>query len=287
MSVSESTPHEGETARIRGVVRAAGQTLRSKLHGVACVYWDVRVGLADEPEATDVCAFWLEDASGERFLVRSEGLDVDVRAHRAEALVQVVEADIAVVSATIRELKDASRTGPIAKQGEANRERRRLAKVATLLCAVRAEARGNVHVGGTLDGQRAWIAKNASLATGVGGRSLERREERFEVVLREGDAVEVEGQLRREPLPSGLGGGYRERTDCWAVGPGPSGHVRVLGVGASAPVSEPEVRGEADPSRASKPGQALPFLGDLDPVLVVTVLVSAVVLAIALVYAAL
>lgn len=286
MSATETPLHQGEVTCIRGVVRAAGQTLRSKLHGAPCVYWDVRVGLADEPEATDVCAFWLEDPSGERFLVRGEGLDVDVRAQRAEALVQVVEEDIAVVSATIRELKDVSRTGPIAKQGEAHRERRRLAKVATLLCAIRAEARGNVHVGGNLEGQRAWIAKNASLATGVGGRSLERRQERFEVVLREGDAVEVEGQLRREPLPSGLGGGYRERTDCWAVGPGPSGHVRVLGVGATAPVSEREVRGEAAASSTRKPGRSAAMLGDLDPVLVVTLLVSGVAIAVALAYAA-
>lgn len=285
MTLADSPRNEGETARIRGVVRAAGQTLRSKLHGVACVYWDVRVGLADEPEATDVCAFWLEDASGERFLVRGEGLDVDVRAQRAEALVQVVEEDIAVVSATIRELKDASRMGPIARQGEAHRERRRLAKVATLLCAIRAEARGNVHVGGNLEGQRAWIAKNASLANGVGGRSLERRQERFEVVLREGDAVEVEGQLRREPLPSGQGGGYRERTDCWAVVPGPSGHVHVLGVGGSAPVSEREVRGEAAASNTREPGRTAAMLGDLDPVLVVTLLVSGVAIAVALAFA--
>lgn len=285
MSAGETTPQEGETARIRGVVRAAGQTLRSKLNQAPCVYWDVRVGLADEPEATDVCAFWVEDASGERFLVRSEGLDVDVRAQRAESLVQVVEQDIIAVSATIRALKETAKHGPVAQQGEANRERRRLAKVATLLCAVRAEARGNVHVGGDLAGQRAWIAKHVHIASNEAGATLQRREERFEVVLREGDAVEVEGQLRREPLPSGLGGGYRERTDCWAVGPGPSGQVRVLGVGASAPVSEPEVRGQADPSKAGTRGQALRVLGDLDPVLVVTVLVSSVVLAIALAYA--
>ena len=120
-----------------------------------------------------------------------------------------------------------------------------LAKVATLLCAIRAEARGNVHVGGNASGQRAWIEKNAALATGIGGRSLQRRQERFEVVLREGDAVEVEGALRREPLPSGMAGGYRDRTDCWAVGPGPDGVVRVVGVGASAPVAETEVRKEA------------------------------------------
>ena len=53
----------------------------------------------------------------------------------------------------------------------------------------------------------------------------------------------------------------------------------------SSPVSEPEVRGQADPSKAGTRGQALRVLGDLDPVLVVTVLVSSVVLAIALAYA--
>ncbi len=283
MSSAESTPLGRETTRIRGVVRAAGQTLRSKLHGVACVYWDVRVGLADEPEATDACAFWVEDPAGERYLVRGEGLDVDVRAQRAEALVQVVEEDIAVVSENIRRLKDIARSGPLAQRAEANREKRRLAKVATLLCAIRAEARGNVHVGGNASGQRAWIEKNAALATGIGGRSLQRRQERFEVVLREGDAVEVEGALRREPLPSGMAGGYRDRTDCWAVGPGPDGVVRVVGVGASAPVAETEVRKEALAVERGKTVRAK--LQRLDPVLSGTLVVSVIALVAALIWA--
>jgi hypothetical protein len=274
-----SPPHEGDTARIRGVVRAAGRTLRSQLHDVPCVYWDVRVGLADEPEATDVCAFWVEDEGGERFLVRVDALDVDVRAQRAESLVQLVEEDIAAVSATIRQLKETAKHGPVAQQAEANRERRRLAKVATLLCAVRAEARGNVHVGGNLAGQRAWIAAHVQIATNEAGRSLQRRVERFEVVLREGDAVEVEGVVRREPLPSSLGGGYRERTDCWAMVPGPSGHVRVVGVGESAPVPEADLR----PKEPAGTGPVLPRAWPkMDPVLLWVIVVSALLTALAL-----
>ena len=272
-------PQEGELTRIRGVVRAAGQTLRSRLNDAPCVYWDVRVGLADEPEATDVCTFWVEDEGGERFLVRVDALDVDVRAQRAESLVQLVEEDIIAVSATIRALKETAKHGPVAQQAEANRERRRLAKVATLLCAVRAEARGNVHVGGDLEGQRKWIAAHVDIATNEAGRSLQRRVERFEVVLREGDSVEVEGALRREPLPSGLGGGYRERTDCWAMAPGPSGHVRVVGVGKSAPVPEAELR----PKKSTREALPLPRAWpQVDPVLLGVILVSALLSALAL-----
>ncbi|MBK7773959.1 MAG: hypothetical protein IPI43_07435 [Sandaracinaceae bacterium] len=279
MSEAETSPRrEGEASRIRGVVRTAGQTLRSKLNDAPCVYWDVRVGLADEPEATDVCTFWVEDEGGERFLVRVDALEVDVRAQRAESLVQLVEEDIIAVSATIRALKETAKHGPLAQQGEANRERRRLAKVATLLCAVRAEARGNVHVGGDLAGQRKWIAAHVHIATNEAGRSLQRREERFEVVLREGDSVEVSGVLRREPLPSGLGGGYRERTDCWAMAPGASGHVRVVGVGASAPVPEAELR----PKQTAGRDPSLPHTWPkLDPVLVVVIGVSALLSALA------
>lgn len=203
---------EGEVARVTGVVRAASRTLRSKLRGTSCVYWDVRAGLAKEPEASEACAFWIEDASGTRALVRSEALRVDVRAQRAQELVETAESDIAAVSESIRALKDRARTTQGPAQGELNRERRRLAKVATVLCAIRAEARENVHVGGTLAGQRKWIEKNLHFANEGGGklRTIQMRVERFEVVLCDGDPVEIEGRLRREPMPGELGGGYRD-----------------------------------------------------------------------------
>lgn len=233
---------ENQVVRIAGVVRAAGRTLRSKLEGASCVYWDVRKGVASAPEEHEACAFWLEDASGAKALVRAEGLVVDVRAELAQQLVEMAEADIEVVSQRIRTLKDTARGGG-PKQAEANRERRRLAKVATLLCAIRAEARGNVHVGGNLHGQRQWIEKNRHLAgDDLGSRTVQRMVERFEVLLREGDPVEVEGLLRREPMPAELGGGYRDRSDGFVLAPDASGAVRVRGVGTAAPMSEPELR---------------------------------------------
>jgi hypothetical protein len=233
---------ENQVVRIAGVVRAAGRTLRSKLEGESCVYWDVRKGVASAPEEHEACAFWLEDTSGAKALVRAEGLVVDVRAELAQQLVEMAEADIEVVSQRIRTLKDDARGGG-PKQAEANRERRRLAKVATLLCAIRAEARGNVHVGGNLQGQRQWIEKNRHLAgDDLGGRTVQRMVERFEVLLREGDPIEVEGLLRREPMPAELGGGYRDRSDGFVLAPDASGVVRVRGVGTAAPMSEPELR---------------------------------------------
>lgn len=269
--------------RIAGVVRAAGRTLRSKLEAQTCVYWDVRKGLASAPESSEACAFWIEDPSGARALVRAEGLTVDVRAELAQQLVEMAESDIEAVSERIRALKDIVRAGG-PKQADANRERHQLAKVATLLCAIRADARGNVHVGGDLPGQRRWIDKNRHLAEGnvLGSRTVQRMVERFEVLLRDGDPVEVEGLLRREPMPAELGGGYRDRSDGWVLAPDPTGAVRVRGVGAAAPVSEPVLREEAsgvvrDPSgppRSSRRG--------LDPILTWTLVLVAAALTLTL-----
>lgn len=240
----------------------------------------MRVGLAKTPESFEVCAFWIEDPQGDRVLVRAEQLDVAVRADRAEQLVEVAEADIEQVSQRIRELKDVTRAGGPG-QAEANRERRRLAKVATLLCAIRAEARGNVHVGGTLEGQRRWIESNAGLAgDGLGERTVQRRVERFEVLLQDGDPAEVEGWLRREPRPAELGGGYCDRSDCLVVVPAPDGVVRVRGVGVAAPVSERELRGEPEPAKA-QPTPA--SRSRVDPIVVWTLML--VLTALALAYA--
>ncbi|MCB9616805.1 MAG: hypothetical protein H6722_30595 [Sandaracinus sp.] len=276
MLLADAEP--GTVVRLRGVVRAAGRTLRSKLQGESCVYWDVRVGLARAPEASEACTFWLEDEAGERVLVRSESLVVEVRAERGQELVSVAEADIDAVSVRIRELKDEAKRGG-ATQSEANRERKRLAKVATLLCAIRAEARGNVHLGGNLAGQRRWIEQNQHLADkGLGERTVQRMVERFEVMLREGDPVEVEGLLRREPMPGELGGGYRDRSDCLVMVPTADGAVRVRGVGEAAPVSERELRGEDDPVE-KKPGP--PLRTGMDPILAWTLLLVAAAIAIA------
>ncbi|MCB9629121.1 MAG: hypothetical protein H6725_17255 [Sandaracinaceae bacterium] len=270
--------HEGDVARIRGVVRSAGQTLQSRLNGTSCVYWDVRVGVGAEPEESDACAFWVEDHEGQRFLVQPERLQIDMRAERVEELVQTADADIAEVSAAIRQLKEQAKRGPAAQQAEAQRERRRLAKVATLLCAIRAEARGNVHVGGNPAGQQRWIAKNAHLAGEYGGRTIERRVARFEVALSEGDTVEVEGVLRRQPLPGGVGGGYRDRTDCWAITPRPTGKVRVLGVGNARPIRHAAGSNDAGLPALPRRLPSLTFV-KVDPVLLITVVIAAVALA--------
>lgn len=266
---------EGDPATVSGKVRAAGRTLVSRLHGRACVYWDVRRGLDDAPREHEACAFWVEDESGTRVLVRADALRVEVRGQRTQQLIETVESDIVVVSEQIRSVKDRARGAAGEAQRDLARERRRLAKVATLLCVIRAQARGNVHVGGTLSGQAKWIDANAKLASETaGGRTVKMMVDHWEVVLAESDTVEVVGVARRELLPAELGGGgYRDRSDCLAIGPDASGFVHVRGVGAAAPVSRGERATKTAPqrrSRASKDPRKTTPGPFADPIVVVT-----------------
>lgn len=180
--------------------------------GRECVYWDTRGGLESAPRASGAVDFWLETAS-ERVLVRADRLEVEAVAQRRQEVLGQVDHDIHEVSRRSRAVKDALREG----SGDAKalgRERKRLAQLATLLCAVRAQARGRVHVGGSLAGQSRWIAEHAKeITAGPGAKTLRLVVDQWETVIAPGDEVEIEGERALEPAPPGLGhgGGYRER----------------------------------------------------------------------------
>ena len=228
---------DGSVGRVVGAVRAAGPPLRSPLGERPCVYWDVREGLGREPKDRDGRPFWLEDVAGDRVLVMTDALVVEVRAHREKAVLDAVDADVAEVAARIRALKLRLRE-PNAPS-DVLEERKHLAKVATLLCALRAHARGNLHVGGSLPEQEHWIRTHAHLTKDQpGDKAVGLMVERWEVVIEEGQHLVVEGLFRVEPLPPGLGsGGYRDRPNCMVVRASERSPVRVLGVGISAPQS--------------------------------------------------
>jgi len=220
---------EGAEVLLEGRVRPlrGSAPLRSKLTERPCVYWDVRRGIDEEPLESSGRDFWVRDATGE-VLVRSERLRVRAPAERERMLTEAADADYREVSAHIRELKTKLRETQGEKMKPILRERQRLAKVATLLCAVRAHARGNVHLGGSLAGQAKWIEKNSHLV-GEGARSVELITERWEVALEAEQVVRVRGVCRREPAPPGVAVvGYRDRSDCLVMTPPEDGFVEVV-----------------------------------------------------------
>ncbi len=255
---------DGTRATVRGEVRAARPPLlTSKLSEQPCVYWDIRQGMDGTPLEHEGMDFWVQESGGDRVLVRvpavsageatsgPSSLDVDVRADRQQQIVEAASADIQAVSKRIKELKDILREGAGPNISEAAKERRRLAKVATLLCAVKAHARGKVHLGSSLKTQEAWIERNAHLADAeAGSRSVQLVTKRWEVVLAEGMEVSVTATFHMQPMPEGYsgGGGYRDRPMCLTAAGDPSQPVHVLGVGAAAPQEEepPTTKKRAD-----------------------------------------
>jgi hypothetical protein len=177
---------------------------------------------------------------------------VEARAARRQDVLTVVDSDIQSVSKSIREIKDRQSETQGTAAAQLDRERKRLAKVATLLCAVRAHARGRVHLAGTLARQERWIHEHAALAKeGPGARSLDMVVERWEVVIEPGQRVEVAGTCQTEAIPPGLGSsdGYRSRLTAQVMRGSDAAPVRVIGVGEIA-------ASESDPAstRAPTPG---------------------------------
>ncbi len=258
---------DGAAARVEGVVRAATETLRSPLLGRDCVYWDVRRGLGHAPERFEATWFWLEDATG-RVLVRADALDVDVRAERTKEVLETVAADHQALSQVLQGLKQQLKTAHGEEHKQLKKKRAELAKVATFLLAVRAHARGRLHLGGmTLAQQGRWIEENApTQRPAEGGATIAMAVDRYEVVLAPGDTVVAEGVVSTEPVPASMarGGGYRDAPSARVLGPGEGGVVRLVGVGASQPQPAPPPTEEPAPRRRPRGGGGKARKGELD-----------------------
>ena len=247
----------GEPARVRGRIRRGGALLTSPLGERPCVCWELRDGLGDDaPGRHEAVDFVLDDGSG-TVVVRAGAIDLDARAVRREQLVETVERDLGELAVRQRALKRAIKRS----EGDLKRlhaERRQLAELVTLLCAMRAHARSRVHVGGSLAAQQRWIDEHARAAPSTEGlASLSLVAERWEVALEEGDEIEVEGVCARELTASG---GYRGQATELVLRAPPGGSIRVRGVGASAPVARPTraPRGARGPAPRPPRDQARP-----------------------------
>jgi len=239
--------------RIEGVVVAGPQVLRSPLLGRECVYWDVRRGLRDEVERSDSAPFWVQ-SEGDRWLVSPGAFDVDVRAKRSEEVLDAVATDTQAISDRLRELKERIRhaTGDEARRLRKRRER--LSDVVTFLYTVRAHAKGKLHLAGkSLKEQGRWIEANAPEEREDGATSIAIAVDRYEVVIADGDRVIIEGVEHEAAIPPGMGagGGYRERPTAKALRAGPTGALRITGVGALRP-EPPRSTGGADRAGRSR-----------------------------------
>lgn len=241
----------GQLATIAGQVAAAAPLGRSP-SGVECVYWDQRNGIDEAPVARSGHPFWVSDGAG-RVLILGDDVTVRARADRSEQVVEMATAEMAVLSEELRSLKERLKQED---EPELRARRRHLAKVATLLCSLKAHARGRVHGKGTLASQAAWIQKNRHLADdGPGSATTRLAVEVWEMTLSPGDAVTVEATFRVEPVPPGIGvgGGYRDRPTC-VVARG----ARLVGQGDARPLRPPEIAALRGPSASGPPDRAGP-----------------------------
>ena len=207
---------DGEEAIVRGTIEAAGPMVEGP-SGEPCVYWEKRERMGSDASASGGERFWVVDGDA-RVLVPTEELaSLSAAGNWTQEVVELATSEISAVSAELSELKQRLK---VKDSPALRRRRKKLAKVATLLCSIKAHARGNVHGKGTLESQERWIEKNRHLATeGPGSATVQKAVSRLLVVLEPGDRVTVSGRFRKEPVPAGLGGsgGYRDRPTCWVV----------------------------------------------------------------------
>lgn len=238
---------------LRGEVVAARATLRAPISGRECVYWAVRDRWSDDPKEHACVDFWLRDAQG-AVLVIGAHVRVDARAERSRRVVEAAEADLEALAVHLAELKQQLRVVQGPEAAKLQRERGELARLATLLHATKAHARGRVHVGKSKQEQEKWLEANAHVANedGFGARTAKLTREVWEVVIEPGHEIMISGRCTVELLPPEHGGrgGYREVSSGRVVRGTASAPVSMTGVGVISPArSEPS-------TSASKGGDA-------------------------------
>jgi hypothetical protein len=199
---------EGE-ACIEGVVRSTGAPpLVSPVTRRRCIGWQVHGSLIErERGATGAQDFYVEDDSGTA-LVITEHASLSLGAVERGGALDLLDVDIRKLEGTITDLRAAARAGK-ARHDEV----RPLRQLATVLYAVRAQARGLVHAGNSLEGQQRFIEeRSAEVAATMASHGMAARYlQSSDAVLCDGDRVRVAGLVRREVDPEGLVGGYREQ----------------------------------------------------------------------------
>jgi hypothetical protein len=220
--------------RVKGIVLAAGEgCLTSPITKRPCVCFEVHGGLArsgsHQQGAQD---FLVKDASGTALIVMDRFELALGSLERGEQM-SVLEADISKVSLRLSDLKAKARTVRHAERRQVDGELRELKGLATLLCAIRAHARGNVHIGKTMEGQERYIQEGSKQYEKHGELNVApaRYLRAFDTILSEGDAVEVTGNATQEPDPE-RAAGYRDRALRTVIRAPEGGVVCVSGEGA-------------------------------------------------------
>ena len=236
----------GTEVTVRGRVTPGREQIKSP-GGVECVYWH-QVG----SDRRDGRPFWIDDGSG-RALIDPTEAEVAARSELRDRVIRLADAELHEVEDRIRELKSARKTASWPGAPAISRELRELRQLATLLCAVRARARGNVHVGGTLEGQERYIRERSPRFSGSGSEVLRLATEVFELTLRAGDEIEVSGLVSIEPVPPELfTGGYRDLPTCPHLRPPAGGALVIRGLGEAAPRPLPEALDPEDAAASNR-----------------------------------
>jgi hypothetical protein len=197
-------------ATIEGTVRAAGELLTAPLSGTACVCFTVRRGVLEQAALEQGGSdFWLEDGSG-RALVVMDRFEAVLPARQLDTAVKALDADVVEVGDRLRELKHQLKRASPAEQPEISRRILHFRGLATLLCSVRAHARGRLHSAKSLAMQAELIERESARYREVvqSPRLRELMVARHESLLREGDRARVSGWCRWE-ADAGAAGGYR------------------------------------------------------------------------------
>lgn len=231
---------DGKEACIRGTVRVAGNaSLVAPISKRECVYYEVRPELRNPPEPAEEAEardFVVEDESGRAF-VMMERYEMTVAYKEWQDVVAVLDMDIETVSERLKELKYEVRGANAVRQRELTPIIRRSKEIATLLCAIRAHARGRSHIGKSLQEQRRFIEKESQRyeQTGAMWQLTSTYLERHDVVLQAGDRVHVSGWCRWEPDPDPTAAvvNYRERPMRLVVQAPPDGTLTVAVEGAA------------------------------------------------------
>ncbi len=201
---------------IEGVVkRADAPLLEAPASGRQCVAYVVTSGVLTGALTQGAQPFFVKDETGE-VLVVPDRFTARLGGRERHANLDVVDADAKTVSdelAGLREQLSGNRDPDMV------RRRRTLRKLYTLLCAIRAHARGNCHVGKSLEGQERYIARNTELfkSEHAPQKLMTLKVTREETVLTVGQRARVTGLADRRAHALATGAGYRERSTMLVV----------------------------------------------------------------------
>jgi len=183
-----------------------------------CAYYEVRSGwLGASPgrkQQARAQDFYIDDPSGSA-LVLMKRYDVTLVAERHEQAIAALDLDVNEVSGRLRAIKRELRHADPGRAKALQAVRRRDKRLATLLCAIRAQSRGRLHSKTNLAAQAAFISSERAEFGDQepdDGALAGMLVKRWEALIEPGQYVVVEGYCRWEPTHDPAKaeiGGYR------------------------------------------------------------------------------